>query len=95
MPTETPIFSSPSPSPHIHPLDFTSLLQIKRLRRPPILGPHVIRKRLGLLVSVVLVAVVVRVRVVGRANVFHAVDAAAFGAAFDGAFAGHLVFFGV
>ena len=39
----------------------------------------------------VLVAVsVVGVRVVGRSDVFHAVDAAALGAAFDGAVAGHL-----
>lgn len=35
-----------------------------------------------------------RVRVVGRADVFHAVDATAFGAAFDGAVARHL-FLGV
>ena len=32
-----------------------------------------------------------RMRVVGRADVFHAVDAAAFGAALDGALAGHLL----
>ena len=64
-----------------------------RLRRPPVLGPHVIGKRLWFLVSVrrVAVLVVVRVvRVVRRADVLHAVDAAAFGAAFDGAVAGHL-----
>ena len=64
-----------------------------RLRRPPILWPHKIRKRLRLLVVVRAVAVllVVRVRVVRRADVLHAVDAAALGAAFDGAAAGHLV----
>lgn len=63
-----------------------------RLRRPPILWPHKIRKRLRLLVVVRAVAVllVVRVRVVRRADVLHAVDAAALGAAFDGAAAGHI-----
>ena len=71
-----------------------------RLRRPPILGPDEIRKRLWFLIAVCAVAMlfamlfavsVVRVRVVGRANVFHAVDATAFGAAFDGAVAPHLL----
>ena len=63
-----------------------------RLRRPPILGPHVVGKRLWLLVAMVLFAVaVMRVRVIGRSDVFHAVDGAAFGAAFDGAVAGHLL----
>lgn len=57
------------------------------LRRAPVLGPHVIRNRLGF---DVLVLVVVRVRVVGGPNVLHAVDAAALEAAFDGALAGHL-----
>ena len=62
-----------------------------RLRRPPVLGPHIIRKRLRLLVTMRRVAVpAVRVRVVGGADVLHAVDAAAFGAAFDGAVAVHL-----
>ena len=64
-----------------------------RLRRPLVLGPHEVGKRLRLLVVVrrVAVVVVVRVRVVGRSDVLHAVDAAAFAAAFDGAGAGHLV----
>lgn len=67
-----------------------------RLRRPPILGPHEIRKRLWFLIIVCAVAMlfavsVVGVRVVGRADVFHAVDATAFGAAFDGAVARHLL----
>ena len=67
-----------------------------RLRRAPILGSHKIRKRLGLDVIVRAVAVlfavpVVRVGVVGRPDVLHTVDAAAFGAAFDGAVAGHLL----
>ena len=44
-------------------------------------------------VCVAVLVVVVGVRVVGRANVLHAVDAAALGAAFDGAGAGHLSFF--
>lgn len=43
------------------------------------------------MVAVLFAVSVMRVRVVGRSDVFHAVDAAAFGAAFDGAFAGHLV----
>lgn len=76
---------------HLH----ISSLPIMRLRRAPILGPHIIRKRLGLLVivrpvAVLLAVAVVRVRVVGRADVLHAVDAAALGAAFDGAVAGHI-----
>ena len=63
-----------------------------RLRRPPILGPHVVGKRLWFLVAMVLFAVaVMRVRVVGRPDVLHAVDGAAFGAAFDGAVARHLL----
>ena len=39
---------------------------------------------------VLLAVAVVRVRVVGRSDVLHTVDAAAFGAAFDGAVAIHL-----
>ena len=62
-------------------------LPIKRLRRPPVLRPHVVRHRLRLLVSMM---VVVRVRVVGRSDVFHAVNAATLVAACDGAVAGHL-----
>ena len=42
-------------------------------------------------VAVLFAVTVVRVGVVGRADVLHAVDAAAFGAAFDGAVAGHLL----
>ena len=66
-----------------------------RLRRPPILGPDEVGERLGLLVvvravGVLLAVAVVRVRVVGRADVLHAVDAAALRAALDGAVAGHL-----
>ena len=56
-----------------------------------ILGPHEIDKGLGLLVLLV----VMGVRVVGRADVLHAVDAAAFGAASKGAFAIHLFFLGI
>ena len=87
----SPLPNKDHPSPH-HP----SRLPVKRLRRPPVLWPHEIRHRLWLLVIVRRVAVlvvVVGVRVVGRANVLHAVDAAALGAAFDGAGAGHLSFF--
>lgn len=67
-----------------------------RLRRPSILRPHKIRKRLRFHIIVRAVAMlfavsVMRVRVVGRADVFHAVDATAFGAAFDGAVARHLL----
>ncbi len=38
-------------------------------------------------IAVLLAVSVVRVRVVGRSDIFHAVDATAFGAAFDGAVA--------
>ena len=83
----------PAYHPSRHPPFHLSRLPIKRLRRPPVLGPHVIRHGLGLLVVVVRVAVVVvRVRVVGRADVLHSVDAAALGAALDRAGAGHLFF---
>ena len=41
--------------------------------------------------GVLTVVVSMRVRIVGGADVFHFVDAAAFRTAFDGAFAGHLV----
>ena len=63
-----------------------SLSLIKRLRRPPILRLYIIRKRLRRLVSMVAVAV----WVVGRTDVFHSVDAPAFGTALNGAVAGHL-----
>lgn len=53
----------------------------------PVLGLDVIRKCLGLLVSVVIVSVVVVVR---RSNVLHLVDAAALGASLDWALAVHL-----
>lgn len=67
-------------------------MPIVRLRRPPILRLHEICKRLRFLVFVVPIAVSVTmsVRVVGRADVFHAVDAAAFDTAVYGALAGHL-----
>lgn len=96
----TPIAPNPPHPPWLHPLPpprpSPSPLPIMRLRRAPILGSHKIRKRLGLDVIVRAVAVlfavtVVRVGVVGRPDVLHAVDAAAFGAAFDGAVAGHLL----
>lgn len=75
---------------HIHPSISRLQLPIRRLRRPLVLGPHEIRHRLRFLVVVRRVAVVVGVRVVGGPDVLHAVDAAALGAAFDGAGAGHL-----
>ena len=78
-----------------------SRLAKMRLRRPSILGPHEIRKRLRFLILMMRVVAmlftvsVMRVRVVGRADVFHAVGATAFRAALDGAFAGHLLLGGV
>lgn len=58
------------------------------LRRAPVLGSHEIRKclRLGIMFVVVMIVWVVR-----WSDVFHAIDAAAFGAAFDRALAGHLL----
>ena len=56
----------------------------------PILRPHKICKRLWLLVVMMSIIVSVRVRVVGRADIVHFEDVAAFGAALDGAIAGHL-----
>lgn len=92
-------FSPPlPPRVLIHPCSLSSsrLPPITWQRVPLVLGPHEVDKRLGLLVvvrRVAVVVVVVRVRVVGRADVLHAVDAAALGAAFHGAGAGHLVIF--
>jgi len=82
------IYTPPPPPPPnlIFPL-------IKRPRHPLILGPHKIRKRLRLLILIMPMPMIVRVRVVRRADVFHSVDGTAFGTAFDGAGAGHLVWY--
>lgn len=53
----------------------------------PVFGLDEIGKRLRLLVSVV---IVVAMAVVGRSDVLHLVDAAAFGATLDRSLAGHL-----
>lgn len=53
----------------------------------PVFGLDVVGESLGLLVSVV---IVVAVAIVGGTDVLHLVNAAALGATFDRAFAGHL-----
>lgn len=55
----------------------------------PILGPHVIRKRLRLLI-IMMAVIMVTMWIVRRAHIFHLVDAAAFGASLDGAVTGCL-----
>ena len=57
----------------------------------PVLGPNEIRKRLRLLVGMMPIRVSMRMRVVGRADVVHFEDVAAFGTALDGAGTGHLL----
>jgi len=83
------IYTPPPPPPNlIFPL-------IKRPRHPLIFRPHKIRKRLRLLILIMPMRMIVRVRVVRRADVFHSVDGTAFGTAFDRAGAGHLVWYGL
>lgn len=95
-PAPHPPSSHPQPSQLVNPPrqpPLPNLLSIMRLRRPPILRPHKIRESFRFLipsVSVSMTVIIVSVRVVGGSDVFHAVDAAAFGAAFDGAGTGNL-----
>lgn len=67
----------------------SNILPIANLHQLPILRPDIIRKSLGLLV-IMMAVIMVRMGVVRGAYVFHLVDAAAFGASFDGAVAGCL-----
>ena len=82
--TTIPVLSTPKKTQSTQPIHVTSL---------SVLGAHVIRKGLGLLVAVavaVVVVVAVVMRVSLRANILHLQDVTAFWAALDGAIAGHL-----
>lgn len=76
-----------------------SLKNVARLLSIPILRFYIIRKRLGLLkagvpidvmVIMMVVAMIMGVWIFGRPDVFHLVNAAAFGAALKGAIARYL-----
>jgi len=91
-----PTMLSPPPPPHIYtPPPHLMFPLIKRPRHPLIFRPHKIRKRLRLHILTMPMPMIVRVRVVRRADVFHSVDGTAFGTAFDRAGAGHLVWYGL